>query len=177
MNFASIAIDNNWYVEGHLSPLARQGSNAEYKALLMDIAEKLGHVIDGEPDSRLRTLGSIKHANHPELWQHWFKWMATPKNRPKGVAIDPEGFPYPQHICGFRRLMPITCPPWQGPVTTDDVQWQRWGLAKLLCILMVPGWYKIGCWRYKIILRRSWLSGFHKTFFALFCTSIPWICL
>ena len=28
----------------------------------MDVAEKLGHVINGEPDPRLGTLGSIKHA-------------------------------------------------------------------------------------------------------------------
>ena len=35
---------------GAPKPLARQGGNAEYKALLLDVAEKLGHVIDGEPD-------------------------------------------------------------------------------------------------------------------------------
>ena len=35
---------------GAPKPLAGQGSNAEYKALLMDIAEKLGHIINGEPD-------------------------------------------------------------------------------------------------------------------------------
>ena len=92
---------------GAPKPLARQGGNAEYKALLLDVAEKLGHVIDGEPDPQLGTLGSIKHADHPELWRHWFKWVATPKNRPKGVAIDPEGFPYPRHIHGFRCIMPI----------------------------------------------------------------------
>ena len=35
---------------GAPKPLARQGGNTEYKALLLDVAEKLGHVIDGEPD-------------------------------------------------------------------------------------------------------------------------------
>ena len=65
---------------GAPKPLARQGGNAEYKALLLDMAEKLGHVIDGEPNPQLGTLGSIKHADHPELWWHWFKWVATPKN-------------------------------------------------------------------------------------------------
>ena len=79
---------------GAPKPSTQQG-NTEYEALLSDVAEKLGHVIDGEPDPQLGTLGSIKHTYHPELWWHWFKQVATPKNRPKGVAIDPEGFPYP----------------------------------------------------------------------------------
>ena len=35
---------------GAPKPLARQGGNAEYKALLLDVPEKLGHVIDGEPN-------------------------------------------------------------------------------------------------------------------------------
>ena len=127
---------------GAPKPLARQGGNAEYKALLMDVAEKLGHVINGKPDLQLGTLGSIKHTDHPELWQHWFKQVATPKNRPKGVAINPEDFPYPQHICGFRRIAPLMRAPQLGPLTAEDIQWQRWGVAKLLCILTVPGWYK-----------------------------------
>ena len=38
--------------------------------------------------------------------------------------------------------MPIMHAPQQGPLTAEDIQWQRWGVAKLLCILMVPGWYK-----------------------------------
>ena len=88
------------------------------------MAEKLGHVIDGEPDPQLGMLGSIKHANHPELWRHWFKQVATPKNRLKGVAIDPEGFPYPQHIRGFRHIMPLMHAPRLGPLTTEDIQWQ-----------------------------------------------------
>ena len=79
---------------GAPKPSARQG-NAEYKALLLDVAEKLSHIIDGEPNPRLGMLGSIKHTDHLKLWRHWFKWVATPKNRLKGVAIDPEGFPYP----------------------------------------------------------------------------------
>ena len=29
-----------------------------------------------------------------------------------------------------------------GPLTAEDIQWQRWGVAKMLCILTVPGWYK-----------------------------------
>ena len=75
---------------GAPKPLARQGGNAEYKALLLDMAEKLGHVIDGEPDARLGTLGSIKHTDHPEYgsigvngWQHLKtdrrEWPSTPK--------------------------------------------------------------------------------------------------
>ena len=64
----------------------------------MDVAKKLGHVINGEPDPRLRTLGCIKHADHPKLWWHWFKRVVTPKNQLKGVAIDPKGLPYPRHI-------------------------------------------------------------------------------
>ena len=51
----------------------QQGSNAEYEAQLVDLAQKLGHIIDGEPNPRPGTLGSIKHADHPELWWHWFK--------------------------------------------------------------------------------------------------------
>ena len=62
------------------NPLALQGGNTEYKALLMDLAQKLGHIIDGEPDPRLGTLGSIKHADHPELWQHWFEWKHLKTN-------------------------------------------------------------------------------------------------
>ena len=106
---------------GAPKPSAWQGSDAEYKALLVDIAEKLGHVINEEPAPWLGMLGSIKHADHPKLWWHWFKQVATPKNQPKGVAIDPAGFPYPGHIHGFRRIMPIMCAPWQGPLTADDI--------------------------------------------------------
>ena len=120
---------------GAPKPLARQGSNTEYKALLLDMAEKLSHVIDGEPDPRLGMLGSIKHANHPELWRHWF-------NRWQHLKIDPEGFPYPQHIRGFRRIVPLMRTPRSGPLTAEDIQWQRWGVAKMLCVLAVPGWYK-----------------------------------
>ena len=127
---------------GAPKPLARQGGNTEYKALLLDMAEKLGHVIDGEPDPQLGTLGSIKHADHPKLWRHWFKRVATSKNRPKGVAINPKGFPYPRHIHGFRHIAPLMHTPQMGPLTAEDIQWQRWGIAKMLCILAVPDWYK-----------------------------------
>ena len=58
------------------------------------------------------------------------------------MAINPEGFPYPQHICGFRCLMPIVCHPRHKTTSTDEHQWQCWGIAKLLCILAVLGWYK-----------------------------------
>ena len=34
------------------------------------------------------------------------------------------------------------CAPRLGLLTTEDIQWQQWGIAKLLCILVVPGWYK-----------------------------------
>jgi hypothetical protein len=61
----------------------------------MDLTQKLGHIIDGEPNPQLGMLGPVKHADHPKLWWHWFKQVATPKNQLKGVAIDPEGFPYP----------------------------------------------------------------------------------
>ena len=108
----------------------------------MDVAEKLGHVINGEPNPRLGTLGSIKHADHPKLWWHWFKRVATHKNRLNGVAINPEGFPCPRHIRGFRRIVLLMHAPRLGLLTTEDIQWQLWGVAKLLCILTVPWWYK-----------------------------------
>ena len=38
--------------------------------------------------------------------------------------------------------MPLTHAPRLGPLTTEDIQWQQWGVAKLLCILVMPGWYK-----------------------------------
>ena len=38
--------------------------------------------------------------------------------------------------------MPLMRVPQLGLLTAEDIQWQRWGVAKLLCILVVPGWYK-----------------------------------
>ena len=38
--------------------------------------------------------------------------------------------------------MPLTHAPRLGLLTTEDIQWKQWGVAKLLCILAMPGWYK-----------------------------------
>ena len=45
-------------------------------------------------------------------------------------------------IRGFRRIAPVMHTPQLGPLTAEDIHWQRWGVVKMLCILAVPGWYK-----------------------------------
>ena len=153
--------------------LAWLGGNAEYKALLMDLAQSLGHIINREPNPWLRKLGSIKQADHPKLWWHWFKWVATPNNWPRGVAINSEGFPYPQHISGFRHLMPITHHLRRETISTDEHQWQWWGITKLLCMFAVPWWYKKLLSQHHIIIapQLSWESiEFHHNMGEAECT-------
>ena len=154
--------------------LAQQG-NTEHKALLMGLAQNLGHVMNEEPDSWLGKLGSIKHTNHPKLWWQWFKWVATPNNWPRGVAINPKGFPNPWHIHGFRHLMPIVHHPRHESMSADEHQWQRWGVAKLLSILAIPGWYKNLLSWYNITIdpQLSWEGhAFHKNMGEVVCTQL-----
>ena len=52
----------------------------------MNMAERLGHIINGAPDPRLGNLGSPKLVDHPELWRQWYKWVSVPSTRPLVVA-------------------------------------------------------------------------------------------
>ena len=56
--------------------------------------------------------------------------------------------------------MPLMHTPRLGPLTAEDIQWQRWGVAKMLCILIVPGWYKTILLKHRIAIdpQPSWES-------------------
>ena len=71
--------------------------------------------------------------------------------------------------------MPIVHHPRHESMSADEHQWQHWGVAKLLSILAIPGWYKNLLSWYNITIdpQLSWEGhAFHKNMGEVVCTQL-----
>src|ERR1700676_967960 len=73
--------------------------------MLLEVAPKVGLLTGGEPHPHLGNMSSPHHEDHPLVWMEWAKHITQVLL--KGLAPGPDGYPYPQHVRGFRRISPL----------------------------------------------------------------------
>ena len=62
--------------------------------MLLEVAQRMGHLVGGEPHPHLGNMSSlIMKTIHPSVWMEWAKHIAWVLL--KGLAPGPDGYPYP----------------------------------------------------------------------------------
>src|SRR6202790_5216570 len=72
--------------------------------MLLEVAPKVGLLTGGEPHPHLGNMSSPHHEDHPLVWMEWAKHITQVLL--KGLTPGPDGYPYPRHVRGFRRIAP-----------------------------------------------------------------------
>ena len=107
--------------------------------LQRELALTLGLVQNGQVDTKMGSLSSPRHEDHPELWRLWSRSVAT--TRPKGFIIGPDGAACQRSVRGFRRIAPLFKDK-KGVVKSDNYKnRQKNGQATLMSVIARPGCY------------------------------------
>jgi hypothetical protein len=67
-----------------------------HRKMLLEVDQKTGHLMGGEPHPHLGNMSSPHHKDPPLVWMEWAKHIA--RALPKGLAPSPDGYPYPRHV-------------------------------------------------------------------------------
>jgi hypothetical protein len=67
-----------------------------HRKMLLEVAQRMGHLVGGGPHPHLGNMSSPRHKDHPSVWMEWAKHIA--RVLPKGLAPGPDGYPYPRHV-------------------------------------------------------------------------------
>ena len=64
-----------------------------HQKMLLEVAQKVGLLMGGEPHPHLGNMSSPHHKDHPLVWMEWAMHIAQALL--KGLAPGPDGYPYP----------------------------------------------------------------------------------